>query len=73
MFRSENYPYRCSFIFLPIISIRISDEERRKLQKDGKVSQVIREAIRFYIDSKRTRRTIKKLSVAGKVQDQDRY
>jgi hypothetical protein len=54
---------------MPIISIGISDEERRKLQKDGKVSQVIREAIKFYIDSNRTRRTVKKLRITGEVQD----
>jgi uncharacterized protein YlbG (UPF0298 family) len=46
---------------MPIISIRISDEEKRKLQKYGRLSQVIREAIKFYIDSKSTRRTLKKL------------
>lgn len=46
---------------MPTISIRISDEERRRLQKEGNISRVIREAIRFYINSKRTNSTLKKL------------
>lgn len=48
---------------MPIISIRISEEERRRLQEQGKVSQVIREAIRFYVNSKKTDKTLKKLQV----------
>ncbi len=46
---------------MPIISIRISEEERRKLQEQGNVSQVIREAISFYINSKKVERTLNKL------------
>lgn len=48
---------------MPIISVRISEEERRKLQEQGKVSQVIREAIRFYVNSKKAEKTLKKLKV----------
>ncbi len=46
---------------MPVISIRISEEERRKLQAEGNISQVIREAIRFYVNSKNANRTLKKL------------
>ena len=46
---------------MPVISIRISTKEKRRLQEQGSISQVIREAIRFYINSKKTDKTLKKL------------
>ncbi len=46
---------------MPVITVRISEEERRKLQEEGNISQVIREAIRFYVNSKNANRTLKKL------------
>ncbi len=46
---------------MPIISIRISDDERKQLENQGNMSQVVREAIKFYINSKKREKTLKKL------------
>lgn len=53
---------------MPTISIRITDEERRKLEKLGSISKVVREAIKFYINSERKDTTLKKLKAL-----QERY
>lgn len=44
-----------------IISIRLSDEEKSALQKHGKISKVLREAIRAYLDSKKANKVLEKL------------
>jgi hypothetical protein len=46
---------------MPTISLRISEEEKKKLKEHGDISQVVRDAIRFYINSKKAQKTIKKL------------
>jgi uncharacterized protein YlbG (UPF0298 family) len=46
---------------MPIITIRISEEEKKKLESYGNISKITREAIKFYINSKRTQKTIRKL------------
>lgn len=46
---------------MPTISIRISEEEKRQLQKYGRLSDSVRKALKLYIDSKETQRLIAKL------------
>lgn len=46
---------------MPVITVRISDEERKKLEKEGKISEVVRAAIRFYLNSREVQKSIRKL------------
>lgn len=46
---------------MPVITIRISDEERKKLEKEGKLSEVVRAAIRFYLNSREVQKSTRKL------------
>ncbi len=46
---------------MPVITVRISDEERRQLRGRGKISDVVREAIRFYINSRKREKALRKL------------
>ncbi|MGH9877757.1 MAG: hypothetical protein ACRD5H_08970 [Nitrososphaerales archaeon] len=46
---------------MPVITVRISDEEKRQLRRRGKISDVIREAIRFYINSGKREKALRKL------------
>lgn len=46
---------------MPIITVRISDEERKRLEKEGKLSEVVRVAIRFYLNSREVQKSIRKL------------
>ncbi|MEM4252551.1 MAG: hypothetical protein QXE84_03405 [Candidatus Nitrosotenuis sp.] len=43
------------------INVRLSDEEKSTLEKYGKISDVVREAIRLYINNKKSVETLKKL------------
>jgi Arc/MetJ-type ribon-helix-helix transcriptional regulator len=46
---------------MPVITVRISDEEKRQLRRRGRISDVIREAIRFYINSRKREKALRKL------------
>lgn len=46
---------------MPTISIRISDEEKKVLIRYGKVSKTVREAIRQYLNTKKSRTLLGKL------------
>jgi Arc/MetJ-type ribon-helix-helix transcriptional regulator len=46
---------------MPVITVRISDEERKRLEKEGKLSEVVRAAIRFYLNSREVQKSIRKL------------
>ena len=47
---------------MPTISIRISDEEKRKLQRHGNVSDTVREAIEAYLREQKSKEVIQKLA-----------
>ena len=46
---------------MPTISVRISDEERRKLLKYGPVSETVRDAIGFYLTERKKREFVRRL------------
>ena len=46
---------------MPTISVRISDEEKKRLLKHGALSKSIREAVELYLDTKRTQELIGRL------------
>lgn len=46
---------------MPTVSVRLSDEDKRRLAKYGSLSDGIREAIRLYINSRKTRETLSRL------------
>lgn len=37
---------------MPMVSVRISDDDKKRLVRRGKLSDSIREAVRFYLDSR---------------------
>ncbi len=43
------------------LTVRLSEREKRELQKHGTLSDVVREAIRLYLRSKNSKRTISRL------------
>jgi Arc/MetJ-type ribon-helix-helix transcriptional regulator len=43
------------------ITVRLSERERRELKEHGKISEVVREALRAYLRSKNSARTITRL------------
>ena len=43
------------------ISVRISEEERKKLLKYGSLSSSVREALRLYLDAKKSQELIRRL------------
>ncbi len=44
------------------ICVRISDEEKRQLQKYGKLSDTLREAMKLYLNTKQSDELLKKLA-----------
>jgi hypothetical protein len=46
---------------MPTISVRISDEQKRALLKYGPLSYSIRDALRLYLDTKRSDELLRKL------------
>jgi len=46
---------------MPTISVRISDEERKKLLKYGPVSETVRDAIDFYLTERKKREFVRRL------------
>lgn len=47
---------------MPTISVRISQEEKRQLLKFGPLSRSVREALRLYLDTKKTDEVISRLA-----------
>jgi len=43
------------------VTVRLSEKERRELLKHGKISEVVREALRQYLRDKSSRRIISRL------------
>jgi Arc/MetJ-type ribon-helix-helix transcriptional regulator len=43
------------------ITVRLSERERNELQKYGKISEVVREALRLYLRTKDSKRIIARL------------
>ncbi|MBI2126786.1 MAG: hypothetical protein HYU02_05680 [Thaumarchaeota archaeon] len=46
---------------MPTISVRISEKEKKELVQYGSLSNSIREALRLYLDSKKSRQLLRKL------------
>jgi Arc/MetJ-type ribon-helix-helix transcriptional regulator len=47
--------------YMPLVSVRLSDDEKRRLRRHGKVSEVVREAVRSYLDSEDSADTFSRL------------
>jgi Arc/MetJ-type ribon-helix-helix transcriptional regulator len=46
---------------MPPITVRLSDKEKKSLQRYGKISDVVRDALQMYIDKKKKEGALKKL------------
>jgi hypothetical protein len=46
---------------MPTITVRISDDEKKRLLKHGELSKSVREAIELYLNSRRSQELIEKL------------
>lgn len=46
---------------MAIITVRLSEEEKTGLEKYGKISDVIRDAIRLYVNDKKARDALKRM------------
>lgn len=46
---------------MPTVSVRISEKEKKELVQYGSLSNSIREALRLYLDSKKSRQLLRKL------------
>ena len=46
---------------MPTISVRISEEEKRELVRYGSLSDSIREALRVYLNAKKSQQLLRKL------------
>jgi hypothetical protein len=51
-----------SYKTLPTITVRISEEEKKRLLQHGKLSKSVREAIRLYLNSDRSRKLLARLA-----------
>jgi uncharacterized protein (DUF1778 family) len=47
--------------YLPTITVRISEEEKKKLLQHGELSKSVRDAVRLYLNSERSRELLAKL------------
>ena len=47
--------------YMPMVSIRLSEEEKRRLKKRGRVSDVVRRAVQKYLDSEDTDEVFERL------------
>jgi len=45
-----------------MVCVRISDEEKRQLQKYGKLSDILREAMKLYLNTKKSDELLQKLA-----------
>lgn len=46
---------------MPTITVRISEEEKKRLLEHGDLSKTVREAVRLYLNSDRTRELLARL------------
>ncbi len=46
---------------MPTITVRISEEERKKLLRHGSISSSVRDALRLYLDTKKSEELLRKL------------
>jgi Arc/MetJ-type ribon-helix-helix transcriptional regulator len=46
---------------MAVVTVRLSEKEKATLEKYGKISDVVRDAIRLYINNKKTRDALKRL------------
>ena len=46
---------------MTVITVRLSEKEKESLAKYGKISDVVRDAIRMYINNKKAREAIEEL------------
>jgi hypothetical protein len=44
------------------VTVRLSEKEKAQLEKYGKISDVIRDALQMYINNKKAREALKKLA-----------
>lgn len=49
------------------ITVRLSEKERRELQRYGKISEVVREALRLYLRNRASGRIISRLKELQKI------
>ena len=49
------------------ITVRISEKEKRELQKHGKISEVVREALRLFLRNKSSKEAILRLKELQKI------
>ena len=47
--------------YMPTISVRISEEEKRRLIQHGELSKSVREALKLYLNSDRSRELLARL------------
>ena len=50
------------------ITVRLSEKERRELQKHGRISESVREAIRLYLRNRASRRVVSRLKELQKTE-----
>lgn len=46
---------------MPMVSVRLSEDEKRRLKKHGRVSDVVRQAVDRYLDSEDSREVFERL------------
>lgn len=46
---------------MTVITVRLSEKEKAALEKYGKISDVVRDAIRLYVNNKKSRDALEKL------------
>ena len=46
---------------MPTITVRISEEDKKRLLKRGRLSETVREAIEFYLDRARSQELVQRL------------
>ena len=51
-----------SYKTLPTITVRISEEEKKRLLQHGELSKSVREAVRLYLNSDRSRKLLARLA-----------
>lgn len=54
---------------MPTVTVRISEEDRRRLAKRGRISDAVREAVRRYLDSEDSEEVFRRLKA---LQQKDR-
>jgi len=57
-----------TFCMTSTITVRLSDKERRELQRYGKISGVVREALRLYLRNRTSKRVISRLKELQKTE-----